>query len=38
VGLRHFSSLDPFGESKSVVGTIVYSRLSGLMEGEGMRG
>jgi hypothetical protein len=30
---RHFSSLDPFGNSKSIVGTTVYSRLSGLREG-----
>jgi hypothetical protein len=30
VGPRNFSSLDPFGESRSIVGTTVYSRLSGL--------
>jgi hypothetical protein len=36
VGTRHFSSLSPFGDSKSIVGTTVYSRLAGLMEGEGM--
>jgi hypothetical protein len=35
VGPKHFSSLDPFGESRSIVGTIVYSRLSWLTEGEG---
>jgi hypothetical protein len=33
---RHFSSLGPFGDSRSIVGTTEYSRLSGLMEGEGM--
>jgi hypothetical protein len=33
VGPRHFSSLGPFGDSKSIVATAVYSRLSGLMEG-----
>jgi hypothetical protein len=33
VGPRHFSSLDPFGDSKTVVGTTVYSRLFGQMEG-----
>jgi hypothetical protein len=38
VGPRHFSSLRPFGDSKSVVGTTVYSRLSGLIEGERMHG
>jgi hypothetical protein len=38
VGLRHFSSLGPFGDSKSIVGTTVYSRLSGLIEGERMHG
>jgi hypothetical protein len=32
VGPRHFSSLGPFGDSRSTVGT-VYPRLSGLMEG-----
>jgi hypothetical protein len=36
VGHRHFSSLGRFGDSRSIVGTTVYSRLSGLMEGEGM--
>jgi hypothetical protein len=30
VGLRHFSSLGPFEDSKSIVGTTVYSRLSGV--------
>jgi hypothetical protein len=34
VGPWHFSSLGPFGDSKSIDGTTVYSRLSGLMEGE----
>jgi hypothetical protein len=34
VGPRHFSSLGPFGDSKTIVGTTVYSLLSGLMEGE----
>jgi hypothetical protein len=38
VGPRQFTSLGPFGDSKSIVGTTVYSRLSGLMEGEGMHG
>jgi hypothetical protein len=41
VGPRYFSSLSSlghFGDSKSTVGTTVYSRLSGVMEGEGMRG
>jgi hypothetical protein len=37
VGPRHFSSLDPFGDSKSIVLTTAYSRLSGLM-GRGMHG
>jgi hypothetical protein len=37
VGPRHFSSLGPFEDSRSIVGTTVYSRLSGLMEWEGMR-
>jgi hypothetical protein len=32
VGHRNFSSLGLFGDSKTV-GTTVYSRLSGLMEG-----
>jgi hypothetical protein len=36
VGPTHFSSLGPFGDSTSIVGTTVYSRLSGLMEGEEM--
>jgi hypothetical protein len=36
VGPRHFSSLGPFGDSTSIVGTTVYSRLSRLMEGGGM--
>jgi hypothetical protein len=36
VGPWNFSSLGPFGDSRSIVGTTVYSRLSGLMEGEGM--
>jgi hypothetical protein len=35
VGPRHFSSLSPLGDSKSIVGTTVYCRLSGLMEGGG---
>jgi hypothetical protein len=35
VGPRHFSSLGCFGDSRSIFGTTVYSRLSGLMEGEG---
>jgi hypothetical protein len=38
LGPRHFSLLSRFGDSKSIVGTIVYSQLSGLMEGEGMHG
>jgi hypothetical protein len=38
VGPRHFSSLGPFGDSTGIVETTVYSRLSGLMEGEGMHG
>jgi hypothetical protein len=38
VGPTHFSSLGPLGESKSIVGTTVYCRLSGLMEGEVMYG
>jgi hypothetical protein len=38
IGLRHFSSLGPFGDSKRIVGTTVYSRLSGLIEGERMHG
>jgi hypothetical protein len=33
VGQRHVSSLDPVGDSKSIVGNGVQSRLSGLMEG-----
>jgi hypothetical protein len=33
LGPRHVSSLGPFGDSKSTVGTTVYSRLSGLMRG-----
>jgi hypothetical protein len=33
VETRHFSSLGPFGDSKSIVLTTVYSRLSELMEG-----
>jgi hypothetical protein len=35
VGPRHFSSLGPFGDSKSIVLTRVYCRLSGIMEGGG---
>jgi hypothetical protein len=36
VGPSHFSSLGRFRDSKSIVGTTVHSRLSGLMEkGEG---
>jgi hypothetical protein len=35
VGPRHFPSLGQFGDSKSIVGTTVYSRLSGLMMGRG---
>jgi hypothetical protein len=38
VGPRHFLSLGPFGDSKSIVGAKVYSRLSGLIEGEEMHG
>jgi hypothetical protein len=38
VGPRYFSLLGPFGDSTSIVGTTLYSRLSGLMEGEGMHG
>jgi hypothetical protein len=38
VGPRHFSFLGPFGDAKSIIGTTVYSLLSGLMEGEGMQG
>jgi hypothetical protein len=38
VGPRHFSLLGPFGDLKSIVGTTVYSRLSELMEGEGIHG
>jgi len=38
VGPRQFSSLSPFGDSKSIVGNAVYSQLLGLMEGEGMHG
>jgi hypothetical protein len=38
VGPRHFSSLGRFGDSTNIVGTTAYSRLSGLMEGEGMHG
>jgi hypothetical protein len=34
VGPRHFSSPGSFGDSKSIVGTTVYCRLSGLMEGD----
>jgi hypothetical protein len=34
VGPRHFLSLGPFGDSKSIVGTTVYSRLSEPMGGE----
>jgi hypothetical protein len=36
IGPMHFSSLGPFGDSRSIVGTTVYSRLSGPMEGKGM--
>jgi hypothetical protein len=36
VGPRHFPLLGSFGDSKSIAGTAVYSRLSGLMEGERM--
>jgi hypothetical protein len=36
VGPRHFSSLGPFGDSKTIVGTTLYSRLSGLMKGKRM--
>jgi hypothetical protein len=36
VGPRHFLPLGLFGDSRSIVGNTVYSRLSGLMEGEGM--
>jgi hypothetical protein len=36
VGHRHFSSLGTSGYLTSSVGTSVYSRLSGLMEAEGM--
>jgi hypothetical protein len=35
VGPRHFSWLDPFGDSESNVGTTVYFRLSGLRDGVG---
>jgi hypothetical protein len=35
VGPWHFSSLGPLGDSKSIVGTTVYCRLYGLMEGGG---
>jgi hypothetical protein len=38
VGPRHFLLLGPFGDLKSIVGTTMYSQLSGLMEGEGMHG
>jgi hypothetical protein len=38
VGPRHFSSLGSFEDSKSTVGTIVYSRLYVLMKGDGMNG
>jgi hypothetical protein len=38
VGRRHFSSLGTFVDLTSSVGTRVYSRLSGLMEVEGMHG
>jgi hypothetical protein len=38
VGPRHFSLLGPFGDSKFIVGTSVYSRLSGLVEGVGLHG
>jgi hypothetical protein len=34
VSPRHFSSQGPFGDSKNIVRTIVYSRLYGLMEGD----
>jgi hypothetical protein len=36
VGPSHFSSLGPFGDSTSIAATTVYSRLFGLMKGEGM--
>jgi hypothetical protein len=35
VSPRHFSSLGRLGNSKSIVVTTVYCRLSGLMEGGG---
>jgi hypothetical protein len=38
LGSRHFSSLGPLGDSKIIVGTTVYCRLSGLMEGKGTHG
>jgi hypothetical protein len=38
LGIRHFSSLGPLGDSKSIVGTKVYSRLSRIMEAEWMHG
>jgi hypothetical protein len=38
LGPMHFSSLGPLGDSKRIVATKVYSRLSGLMEAEGMHG
>jgi hypothetical protein len=38
IGLRHFPSLGPFGDSKSIVGTNVYSGLSRLMEKEQIHG
>jgi hypothetical protein len=38
VGPRHFSSISPFGDSASTVEATVCSRLSGLIEAEGMHG
>jgi hypothetical protein len=38
VGHRHFTSPGPFGDSTSIVETTEYSRLSGLMEEDGMHG
>jgi hypothetical protein len=35
VGPKHFSLLGPLWDSKSIVATTVYCRLSGLMEGGG---
>jgi hypothetical protein len=36
VGPRHFSSLGPFGDTRNIFETTVYSLLSGLMEEVGM--